>query len=314
MLYDIIIIGAGPAGLTAAVNTAQRGLKTLVIERYEKPGGQPIMLYPDKIIKDHPGFPIGVLAKEFARLLEMQARNAGAEIHCDEEALKINKAESEIELTTTKASYSSKRVLICTGFFNAPNKLPVLAEFEGEGVFYRVEKIDALKNKKVVVIGGGDNAFESAHQLSEKAKEISIIVKEEYAKARESAVRDAEKEGIKICYSTELAGIVKKPGTDKILKIVVRDNKTKADSEIYCDCIFSAIGFSSASTFLKENHIELNPDETVKVDRNYETNIKGVFAAGDLNGETRVIAVACARGIEAAIKTFSSIKKPYWLS
>ena len=79
-MHDVIIIGAGPAGLTAATNTAHRGLKTLVIEQCDRAGGQPRICYPDKIIKDHPGFPVGILGKELSRMLVLQAKNAGAEI------------------------------------------------------------------------------------------------------------------------------------------------------------------------------------------------------------------------------------------
>lgn len=90
-MYDVIIIGAGPAGLTAAANTSHRGLQSLVIEKQDMPGGLPSLRYPNKIIRDHPGFPCGILGKELSRMLSMQAQNAGAEIKCDEEAYRIKR-------------------------------------------------------------------------------------------------------------------------------------------------------------------------------------------------------------------------------
>jgi len=319
-MYDIIIIGAGPAGLTAAINTAHRGLKTLVIEQYDKPGGQPLIFYPDKIIKDHPGFPIGVLAKEFARRVEMQAINAGAEIKCNEEALKINKIDDNLlEVKTNNGLYKSKRVIICTGMLNIPRKLPILENYKGKGIYYKIENLNEFKGKKVTVIGGGDNAFDSAIQIKEIASNVNILIKHAYAKAKEITVEEAESKGIKIYYNTELTSIINYPNSKKIKKIKILDTKTKLTSELSTDMIFSSIGFSTVYKFLKDNNIELNNDGTVKTNDNYETtdnyetNIKGVFAAGDLNGEAKLIAVASARGIQAAIQTFSSIKKPYWI-
>jgi thioredoxin reductase (NADPH) len=312
-MYDIIIIGAGPAGLTAAINTAHRGLKTLVIEQYEKPGGQPLIFYPDKIIKDHPGFPIGVLAKEFARRVEMQAVNAGAEIKCNEEVLKINKKDDLLEVKTNNRIYKSKRVIICTGMLNIPNKLHLLENYRGEGIYYKIGNLNDFKDKKVTVIGGGDNAFDSAIQLKEVASGVNIIIKQEYAKAKEITLEEAESKGIKIYYNTELTNIINYPNSKKIKKIKILNTKTKVTSELITDIIFSSIGFSTVNKFLKDNNIELNNDGTVKINKNYETSIKGVFAAGDLNGEVKLIAVASARGIQAAINSFSSIKKPYWI-
>jgi len=313
-MYDIIIIGAGPAGLTAAINTAHRGLKTLVIEQYDKPGGQPLIFYPDKIIKDHPGFPIGVLAKEFARRVEMQAINAGAKINCNEEALKINKIDNNLlEVKTNNGLYKSKRIIICTGMLNIPNKLPLLEKYTGEGIYYKIDNLNEFKGKKIAILGGGDNAFDSAIQIKEIASKVNILIKQSYAKAKEITVEEAESKGIKIFYNTELTSIINYPNSKKIKKIKILNTKTKLTTELNTDMIFSSIGFSTVYKFLKDNNIELNNDGTVKTNDNYETNIKGVFAAGDLNGEAKLIAVSSARGIQAAIRTFSSIKKPYWI-
>ena len=121
-MYDVCIIGAGPAGLTAGANTALRGLKSLIIEKQESAGGLPTMLYPDKIIRDHPGFPVGILGKELSRMLTMQAKNAGAEIKYGEEALKIEKKRRRIEVETVEDRYKAKRVILCTGIYNIPRK------------------------------------------------------------------------------------------------------------------------------------------------------------------------------------------------
>jgi thioredoxin reductase len=109
-MYDVIIIGGGPSGLTAAANTSLRGLSSLVIEKQDIPGGLPTLLYPDKIIRDHPGFPVGILGKELSRMLSIQAKNAGAEIKLGEEVLWIERVEDDlIEVITVQDKYQGKR-------------------------------------------------------------------------------------------------------------------------------------------------------------------------------------------------------------
>ena len=312
-MYDVIIIGAGPAGLTAAANTAHRGLKTLVLEQCEKPGGQPLNFYPDKIIKDHPGFPVGVLGKEFARLLEIQAKNADAKIKCGEEALSIEGAEPELTVRTTNGSYLAQRVIICTGLLSYPSRLPVLSNFTGTGVHYKIENLRDFRKKNVVVVGGGDNAFDTALQIKEVAGDVKVLVKHEYAKAKLSTINEVKDAGIEILYNTEIKEVVQDEGSKKLtgVRIVSKDGTV---AQLPVDEVFSAIGFSLVSEFLKNNGLEMNTDGSIKVDGKYETSRKGVFAAGDVNGDVMLIAVACARGIEAAINSFSSIKKPYWLT
>jgi len=314
MSYDVIIIGAGPAGLTAATNTAHRGLSTLVIEQYEKCGGQPLILYPDKVIKDHPGFPVGIIGKEFARLLEYQARNAGAEIHCNEEVLTFRRTQDEhLEVKTTSGTYAAKKIILCTGGLNMPATIPMLKGLEN--VFYKPRNLDKkFKGKKVVIIGGGDNAFDTAISITELTSHVTILVKQPMAKAKEFTVREAAEKGIKVIYEADLVSVNKSKDGKRAASLSIVDRKTGKTEILEVDAVFSAIGFSVVSSFLKENGIEQEPDGRVKIDKNFETSVKGVYAAGDLMEDVKLIAVACSRGIEAAIKAFSSIKKPYWIN
>ena len=311
-VYDVIIVGAGPAGLTAAANTSHRGLKSLVLEKQSTPGGLPALIYPDKIIRDHPGFPVGILGRELSRMLFIQAKNAGAEIKCDNEVLKIEKADGVIEVKTAQDVYQTKRVILCTGIYNVPRKPEALKSYTGPNVHYRVQVPQKFKGKNVVVAGGGDHAFDTAIQLGDIAKSTTILVKEKYAKAKENSVKIAESSGIKILYNTSLVKIFKdKSGLLEGVQIV--NHETNETKTIKADEIFVAIGFEPVKRFLENNGFKLREDGSVAVDKNLQTNITGVFAAGDVTGEIRLIATACAEGIVAAIHAFEEIKKPYWL-
>jgi thioredoxin reductase (NADPH) len=208
-MYDIIIVGAGPAGLTSAANTSYRGLKTLVIEKQDVTGGLPTLLYPDKIIRDRLGFPVGILGKELSRMLFMQAKNAGAEIRCDEEVLTIEKKDEDLmEVKTIQGVYTSNRVILCTGIYNMPKKLEVLKDYSGPNVHFRVEHLEEFKGKSVVVVGGGDHAFDTAVQLSDVAKNVTILIKDKYAKAKESTIKLAEEQKVQVLYNTEVVKIL----------------------------------------------------------------------------------------------------------
>ena len=313
-MYDVIIIGAGPAGLTAAANTSHRGLKSLALEKQATPCGLPTLIYPDKIIRDHPGFPVGILGKELSRMLFMQAKNAGAEIKCDEEVLKIKKRDDGlIEVKTVQDTYQGKRVILCTGIYDVPRKLEILKGYTGPDVHYKLADPEAFKDKKIVIVGGGDHAFDTAIQLSDIAKSTTILVKDKYAKAKENTVKLAETLGIKVYYNTKpLKIFMDKAGI--LEKIQIADLETEKKETIRVEKLFVAIGFEPIKSFLVNNGFKLQrKDSSIKVDRTLQTNIKGVFAAGDVTGEVRLIATACAEAIVAAVHAFEEIKKPYWL-
>lgn len=311
-MYDVIIIGAGPAGLTAAANTSLRGLKTLVIEKQDMPGGLPTILYPDKIIRDHPGFPVGILGKELSRMLFMQAKNAGAEINCDEEVVKISEKDHLIEVRTVQEIYQAKRAILCTGIYDLPRKLKVLSGYKGSNVHYKLERPREFRRKRVVIVGGGDHAFDTAVQLKDTTKRTTVLVRNKYAKAKKKTVDLAEDLGVQILYNTEIIKIFKdKDG--KLNKIQIGNRQTGEKETLNVDQLFVAIGFEPVKSFLKINRFKLRKDGSVRVNRSLQTNLNSVFAAGDVTGEVRLIATACAEGIVAAVHAFEDIKEPYWL-
>lgn len=163
-----------------------------------------------------------------------------------------------------------------------------------------------------MIVGGGDHAFDTAIQLSDIADNVTILVNREYAKAKEKTVKIAEELGTEILYNTEIIRILKN-SSGTFERIQIRNNETGTKKVINADELFIAIGFEPVKRFLKSNGFVLKKDGSIDVDINLETNIQGVFTAGDVTGEVRLIATACAEGIVAAIHAFEEIKKPYWL-
>lgn len=312
-MYDVIIVGAGPAGLTAGTNTALRGLKSLVLEKQGTAGGLPTLLYPDKIIRDHPGFPVGILGKELSRMLALQAQNAGTEIKCGEEALKIErKVKGRIEVETLEGIYKAKKVILCTGIFNIPRKLKNLQGYGGPNLSYKIQNLDIFRKKRVVIVGGGEHAFDTAIQLGDIADSTTILDRHKYPKAKEISVKRAIKSGAKILHNTEISRAFK----DKrriINRVQVFNNLTGEKKIMPVDELFIAIGFKPVRRFLANNNFKLRDDGSVEVDRSLQTNIKGISAAGDVTGEVRLISTACAEGIIAAVHAFEEIRRPYWI-
>ena len=312
-MYDVIVVGGGPAGLTAAANTSHRGLKSLVIEKQDFTGGLPVLLYPDKIIRDHPGFPCGIIGKELSRMLSLQAENAGVEFKRGEEVLKIDRKEDALlEVRTPNDVYQSRRVILCTGIYNVPKKLPLLDGYTGPNLHYGIKDPQEYARRKVVIVGGGDHAFDIAIQLSKISDKVTVLVIEKYAKAKESSVRLAEASGVNVCYDTEIINFFKdRSGVFHRIQII--DHKTEEKTVLDVDELFVAIGFETVKTFLENNGFQLRGDGSLVVDDNSQTSIEGVFAAGDIAGEIRLIATACSGGIVTAIHAFEEIRKPYWL-
>lgn len=227
--------------------------------------------------------------------------------------LKIQSSENDlIEVNTDHDSYQGKRVILCTGIYNVPKKLQVLKGYKGPNIHYKLENPRAFKGKRCVIVGGGEHAFDTAIQLGNMAEKITVLVKREYAKAKMKTVELAEKLGSEILYNTEVIRLLGRK-TGRFERIQISNSLTGEKRVLEADELFIAIGFERIKNFLKDNGFIVQRDGSIKVDENLQTNIEGIFAAGDVTGEIRLIATACAEGIAAAVHAFENIKKPYWL-
>jgi ferredoxin/flavodoxin---NADP+ reductase len=309
MIYDIIVVGAGPGGLTAGANAANRGLKTLILEGLAVAGGQPMQLYPKKLIIDHPGFPKGVTGRELSRRLYEQALHSKAEIKLNEPVSEMKLDCDPKRITTWRKTYEAKRVILATGLHNIPRQLDCLKDYTGANVHLYVKDPKIFSKKHVLVIGGGDNAFDRANMIAPYASAITILVREPYTKAKVDSVARAEKNGATIHYHCELLRLTKGDRTAWCVNA-----KTRKRFELKVDEVVVSIGFISSLGILTACGLKKADNGTIKVNLRMETSLPGVFACGDLVGDVKLIAVACAEGIIAAIHTFDSIKEPYWLN
>jgi ferredoxin/flavodoxin---NADP+ reductase len=307
MIYDIIVVGAGPAGLTAGANAANRGLKTLILEGLSIPGGQPVQLYPKKLIIDHPGFPKGVTGRELSRRLYEQAIHSRAEIKLNDPVTDMRLSGPVKRIITNNRTYEGKRVILCTGLHNIPRHLDSLKDYNGDNVYYYVKEPKIFKGKDILIVGGGDTAFDRANMLANIASSITILVKEPYSKAKVSSVELARQNKINVLFNSEIVRMNKK---DRSALCV----RSKKQFTIKTDAVIVSIGFITSLEILNKVGLKKDKNGMIKVDERQETSIPGVFAAGDLVGDVKLIAVACAEGIMAAIHTFETIKKPYWLN
>jgi thioredoxin reductase len=182
-VYDLTIVGAGPSGLFATFYAGLRQMKTKLIDALEEPGGQVAVLYPEKYIFDVPGFS-KILAKDLVKNLVAQALQYNPTVVLGERVTTLHRTDGIIELGTDKGTkHYSKAVLIAAGVGAfAPNRLEAqgAAEYEGKGVYYFVKDTSIFKDKKVLIVGGGDSAVDWALSLKDTAKKVTLVHRRDF--------------------------------------------------------------------------------------------------------------------------------------
>ena len=182
--WDVVIIGAGPAGLAASLTTAHRALTTLVIEAKDRPGGQPQFLYADKRIVDIPSFPDGITGDELSVRTYRQALDALVQFRFNEELVTIEdtgQVETQERLkrvVTSKGSYLCRKVIIACGLLHYPRRLTVLDQLESKTIHYKIPKIGDYEGRRVAVVGGGDSALDAALMVQARGGLVDLVVRE----------------------------------------------------------------------------------------------------------------------------------------
>lgn len=276
-IYDVIIIGSGPAGLTAAIYTTRANLKTLVIAG-SKWGGQ-LMLTTE--VENYPGFPEGILGPELMQKMRKQAEKFGGEIvDADFVSGDFTRGGGPFVIKTSDKEYTGKAVILATGADTKWLGVPGEEERIGHGVS-SCAPCDAFffKNKSVIVVGGGDSAMEEALVLTKFATEVTIVHRSETLRASEIMQKRArENPKIKFLFNSEVKEIL---GEGKVEKVRLINNKTNKESEMPIDGIFVAIGHIPNTKVF--SGIDLDKKGFIKVYDRTRTNVEGVFTAGDVH-------------------------------
>lgn len=304
-MYDVIIIGSGPAGLTAAIYTTRANLKTLIIAG-SKWGGQ---LQLTTLVENFPGFPEGIQGPDLMSAMRKQAEHFGAEI-IERDFVSGNLtplrqgSEGQAKPFTVRTSdfeYEGRSVIIATGADTKWLGVPGEMEKIGRGIS-SCAPCDApfFKGKNVIVVGGGDSAMEEALVLTKFAQSITLVHRKEDFRASEiMQKRVKENPKIKLALNTEVKEIL---GKDKVEGVRLLNNKTNKTSNLPIDGVFVAIGHIPNSKVFEG--IDRDERGFIKVADHYKTNIEGVFVAGDIHDAAYKQAVTaagfgCAAALEA---------------
>lgn len=293
--YDVIIIGAGPAGLAAAIYTGRARRKTLVLEK-AIPGGQ--ILLTDWI-ENYPGFPEGIAPFELMENFRKQALRFGAIIENDE----VRSLERQKEgwlVHGLQNDYFSKAVIIATGSTYRRLGLESETRLTGRGVCYCATCDGAFfRDKVVAVVGGGDNALTEALYLTKFCRLIYIIHRRQAFRAVKILQERVEaSDKIKVLWNSVVEEIV---GDNKVEGLKIRNVVNQEESFLKVDGVFISIGMEPQSAFVREL-VELNEWGQIKVRENMATNQPGLFAAGDVvDACPRQVATAVGTGVAAAI-------------
>ena len=297
MLYDVIIIGAGPAGLTAAIYASRRGMKTLILSK-----GLSDQVSEAHYIENYPGIE-RIEGYKLIQLFEKQVRNFSVEI-IFEEVVKVTQKNGSFVVETVKKKYESKSLILAFGKVPITLNVPDEKEFTGRGVSY-CSTCDAplFKGKTVAVIGGGNAALDAALVLSDVVKKVYLIHRRDEFRAFEAEVEKIKKrrnvEFILNHVAVEFKG-------DKVLKsVIIEDVNSKEKKELKLDGAFIEIGSEVRTDFVKDL-VKLDKNNHIIINSNCETSRPGVFAAGDVtNTPFKQIVVAAGEGTKAALNSYN---------
>jgi thioredoxin reductase (NADPH) len=301
---DLIIVGAGPAGLTAGIYAARSGLKTVVLEK-SIIGGQ-VAITP--MVENWPGFQ-QIPGKKLMELISAQARHYVPILEGeDAQEIKVGK---HIEAITRNARYLSKALILATGSVHRRLKVPGEDRFYGHGVSYCATCDGYLfKDRQVIVVGGGNTALTDALYLKNLGAKVSILHNQEALTGEAALVSSVMHEKIPVIVNTTVEEIM---GTTSVTGIKIKNNNDGSERTLQTDAVFVAIGEIPNNTLAVELGLTMDSEGYVKIDSQGRTNIPRIYAAGDITGGVRQIVTAVGHGATAAVSAFEDLLHPYWV-
>ncbi|HEY7588968.1 MAG TPA: FAD-dependent oxidoreductase [Thermoplasmata archaeon] len=313
MVYDVVVVGGGPAGLTAGIYARTRSLSTLILEAQQL-GGQLTWLYPTKSVYDYPSY-IAIEGGELGELFTLHARESGAEM-AQGEVVDVTRNGSSFTLRTRDGrNYEARAIILAMGMgLFEPKRLdiPGEVEFEGRGVTYHIKDRHEFQGTRVLIVGGGDSALEHALEIVAIAKEVTLVHRRGEFRAMEKNVEAVQKTPIHVVFNAEVTSI---EGDERVRSAVVYDNRTLKKSVIDVDTVLINIGFEPKITPLPKWGIALEGERLVRVKMDMSTSVPGVYACGDIvsyPGKDKRIVTACGEAVTAVMSVYKYLKNPYW--
>jgi thioredoxin reductase (NADPH) len=297
-MREVIIIGSGPAGYTAAIYAARAQLSPLMIASSVEPGGE---LMKTTEVENFPGFPDGLMGPDLMANFQAQAERFGTEILFDDVVEVDLKGEIKKVKTGAGKEFEAKAVILATGAAYRELGLPKEKELSGHGVSW-CATCDGFffRDKTIAVVGGGDSAMEEANFLTKFASKVYVIHRRDSLKASKiMQQRSFDNPKIEFIWN---AGVAELKGDAKLTGVVLEDTKTGEKKDLALDGLFIAIG-NDPRVWLVENQVELTPERFIKVEgRSSKTSLPGVFACGDVIDPTyRQAITAAGSGCVAAL-------------
>ncbi len=303
--YDVIILGGGPAGLTAGIYLARAKSNVLILDT-GIPGGQMILTYE---IANYPGFE-SISGYQLSSNMAKQSKSFGCTIKSNVKISQINFGRDvhEIALENGEA-FSAPALILATGGRSRMLNVPGETEFKGRGISYCATcDGDFFQDKEIVVVGGGNSALEEAVSLTKYASKVTILHEFDHFQAFEQAIKEA-KDHPKIHFIMEshITGFF---GDESLHKVRYKNLETGTENELLVDGAFIFIGYEANTSAFRNSDVKLNQWNEIITDEKLQTNVSGVFAAGDCRvKQYRQITTAVADGTVAALNAMSYVRE-----
>lgn len=300
---DLVIVGGGPAGLTAGIYAVRSGLKTVILESNVL-GGQ---VATTPIVENYPGF-TSVGGKSLVDIMVSHALQY-VQIFQSEAVMEVKIGEP-LEIKSNRRRFLARAMLLATGATHRKMEVPGEDRLSGRGVSYCSTCDGPLfKGRKVIIVGGGDSAVTEALNLHHMGVKVTLVHRRDNLRAQDYLVRNIIDNNIPVLWNSEVKEI---KGEDRVRQVVLHNNKSGEDSTLEVDGVFVAIGYNPAVDLAEKMGVELTPDGYIKRDARHRTNIPGVYSAGDVEGGYKQIVTAAGQGAEAAMTIFEDLINPYW--
>ncbi|RJQ48329.1 MAG: thioredoxin-disulfide reductase [Nitrospiraceae bacterium] len=303
--YDIVVIGGGPAGLTAAIYAERSGLKSIIFEKANI-GGQ-ITITP--VVENYPGFS-RIAGKTLVEMMAKQTMEYSPVLQ-GVGVTDIKKKDSGFEVSTTAGNYKARAVIIAAGAATRKLNVPGEDTFAGRGVSYcaTCDGYIFKDGKNVIVVGGGNSALTDALYLDSLGAHVTIVHRRESFRAEERLQQSVFQRNMPVITN---AVVLEIQGKKVVEKVILVNLKTGEKKILAVQGVFIAIGYEPDNELAKKLGVELGDEGYIKVDEHMKTSMPLVYAAGDITGGVKQIVTAVSQGAIAALAVFEDLSSPYW--